>query len=72
MRPAGPGEKRNQGVYGGQQRTSPEYFTATQRSKRRELDLVPHTDCHTATVTYLLPKWACAHSNQQVDKPSPP
>lgn len=49
MEPAGPGQEKDQGVHRGQQRTSPEYFTAILRSKGQELNLVPHTDCHTVT-----------------------
>lgn len=49
MGPAGPGQEKDQGVYRRQQRTSPEYFIVTQRSKERGLDLVPHIDSHTVT-----------------------
>lgn len=49
MGPAGPAQEKDQGVHRGQQRTSADYSTPTQRKQGQELDLAPHTDCHTAT-----------------------
>lgn len=68
MGPAGLGQEKDQGVHRGQQRTSPDYSTATQRSKGQELDLAPHTDCHTATNDLLTFREGGTHSNHTISR----